>query len=649
GTEYEYSNGTAGNEWGNLERVVTGTRATGYVYDAHSRVSAVISPGQDTARTEYDLLNRVVKSTDPAGKATEYEYRSGNLYRITNPKSEHRYFHHNPLGWLESEVDPRNQWTYYGFDRAGNSTSTTNRRGQVITQGFNELNQPIWRDADGQRTTWGYDPSGRWVSASNPNSTADRLDFDVAGRMVQESSRGYVITSQYNLRGQRTEVRMAQGPRVVKYGYNARGQLETLTDLNGGVTTLGYNDDGQETGRILPTALVVGRNYPSTHTEANIVYHDEAVNQALGRSYRYNANGIIGQERRRFNDIDISGDRVRTYSYDRLSRVTGYEDLVHKDDDTGSNQCAAGALTDANQGACMPAGGTIIGAGRATYSYDAQGNRTDPGSNAVVAAGDRLTSFNGFTLEYDADGNLTRKYRLNSAGVVTSDQKLTWNSLGQLTAVWTSGVGDVRFAYDGWGRRIVKSTPSRNHYYIYDGEHVFVEGSDCCWEAEMTYYPGTDRPHSIRRNGQMFYYQTYALGSVTGLVNSSNQLVNRYQYTPWGELVSGESTYTTYDPLGFTARERDDETRLYYYRARYYDPQLGRFISEDPIGLAGGPNVYAYVNNNPINNTDPTGLWCAAGPVYSATCGMCELRWRRVDGVCQSDRGRGYGDIARTG
>ena len=104
-------------------------------------------------------------------------------------------------------------------------------------------------------------------------------------------------------------------------------------------------------------------------------------------------------------------------------------------------------------------------------------------------------------------------------------------------------------------------------YYIYDGEHVFIEGSDCCWEAEMTYYPGTDRPHSIRRGGQMFYYQTDALGSVTGLVNSSNQLVNRYQYTPWGEMETGESTYTTYDPLGFTARERDDETRLYYYRA----------------------------------------------------------------------------------
>jgi len=114
-------------------------------------------------------------------------------------------------------------------------------------------------------------------------------------------------------------------------------------------------------------------------------------------------------------------------------------------------------------------------------------------------------------------------------------------------------------------------------------------------------------------------------------------------------MVTEESTYTTYDPLGFTARERDDETRLYYYRARYYDPQLGRFISEDPIGLAGGPNVYAYVGNNPISNTDPTGLWCVAGPVYSATCGSCEPGWRRVDGVCQSDRGRGYGEIARTG
>jgi len=117
----------------------------------------------------------------------------------------------------------------------------------------------------------------------------------------------------------------------------------------------------------------------------------------------------------------------------------------------------------------------------------------------------------------------------------------------------------------------------------------------------------------------MFYYQTDALGSVTGLVNSSNQLVNRYQYTPWGEMETGESTYTTYDPLGFTARERDDETRLYYYRARYYDPQLGRFISEDPIGLAGGPNVYAYVGNNPINNTDPSGLEAECTDWYVVT------------------------------
>jgi len=121
-------------------------------------------------------------------------------------------------------------------------------------------------------------------------------------------------------------------------------------------------------------------------------------------------------------------------------------------------------------------------------------------------------------------------------------------------------------------------------------------------------------------------YQTDALGSVTGLVNSANQLVNRYQYTPWGELVTEESTYTTYDPLGFTARERDDETRLYYYRARYYDPQLGRFISEDPIGLAGGPNVYAYVGNNPVNATDPFGL--------------CEkvMVWRDTDGDGKLER-----------
>lgn len=186
----------------------------------------------------------------------------------------------------------------------------------------------------------------------------------------------------------------------------------------------------------------------------------------------------------------------------------------------------------------MPGGtGTFLGGER--YGYDAVGNPAGQGTG--VDTGNRLTTHEGYTLEYDADGNVTRKYRADGS----FDQRLVWNSLGQLVQVWTSGVGDVYLRYDGWGRRIQKLTPTRGRHYIYDGEHVFLEGSECCIEAELTYYPGTDQPHSIRRFGAMYYYQTDALGSVVGLTGGANEVVNRYVYTPWGSWRSGPATRTT--------------------------------------------------------------------------------------------------------
>ncbi len=97
---------------------------------------------------------------------------------------------------------------------------------------------------------------------------------------------------------------------------------------------------------------------------------------------------------------------------------------------------------------------------------------------------------------------------------------------------------------------------------------------------------------------------------MAGLINTSDQVVNTYEYDPWGQPLS--ATEGVVQPLQYAGRERDSETGFYYVRARYYDPELGRLISEDPIGLAGGVNPYAYVVDDPVNGRDPFGL-CPAG------------------------------------
>lgn len=121
------------------------------------------------------------------------------------------------------------------------------------------------------------------------------------------------------------------------------------------------------------------------------------------------------------------------------------------------------------------------------------------------------------------------------------------------------------------------------------------------------YRIGSDIPHSVKESANTYYFFT-GIGTpgVVGLVDSTGALKNRYRYGPWGALE--DSIEAVPNVLKYAGQEFDAETNLYYDRARYYDPQLARFISEDPIGLLGGINQYAYADDDPINNADPTGL-----------------------------------------
>jgi RHS repeat-associated protein len=236
-----------------------------------------------------------------------------------------------------------------------------------------------------------------------------------------------------------------------------------------------------------------------------------------------------------------------------------------------------------------------------TYTYDDAGNRTDRGA---IVNGNWVTSFDGFTLTYDDDGNITHKVKPG-----LTDQYFTWNSLGQLTQATVNGVVTT-YGYDGFGRRVRKTANGVTTRYLWDGDNLVVEmdanGNPI---REYSYYPGIDRPHAVRRSsdGAVFYYITETPGHVVGLVNSSNQVVNSYEYEPFGVTLA--QTEQVVQPFKYSAREQDTERGLYFMRARYYDPQLARFLSEDPIGLAGGINPFAYVGNDPVNATDPYGLF----------------------------------------
>ena len=167
--------------------------------------------------------------------------------------------------------------------------------------------------------------------------------------------------------------------------------------------------------------------------------------------------------------------------------------------------------------------------------------------------------------------------------------------------------GTVTFKYDPFGRRIEKISPTFTSIFAYDGDNL-VETANSSGAAVARYTQGLsiDEPLAELRSSAASYYEVDGLGSVTSLTAANGSVAQSYTNDSFGKQTASSGSVS--NPFQYTARELDAETGLYYYRARYYDPSTGRFISEDPIGLEIGPNFYSYVSNDSVGQTDPSGL-----------------------------------------
>jgi RHS repeat-associated protein len=246
----------------------------------------------------------------------------------------------------------------------------------------------------------------------------------------------------------------------------------------------------------------------------------------------------------------------------------------------------------------------VNGTGAESYSYDAVGNRlTSAGPTSYTYnSSNELTSSSAATYTYDNNGNTISK--TTTAGTTS----YTWDFENRLASVTLPGTGGtVNFKYDPIGRRIEKVAPtSGTTIYAYDGDSVTEElGAGGNLLAYYTQGAGIDEPLGIAESGGTYYYHADGLGSITSLTSGAGQLANSYVYDSFGNLTASTGTIT--NPFQYTGRELDSETGLYYYRARYYDPPGGRFISEDPSRFLTGINFYEYVRNSPATLADPSG------------------------------------------
>ncbi|MFA0924947.1 RHS repeat domain-containing protein, partial [Xanthomonas fragariae] len=206
----------------------------------------------------------------------------------------------------------------------------------------------------------------------------------------------------------------------------------------------------------------------------------------------------------------------------------------------------------------------------------------------------RQTKANNVALSYDESGHL-----LNDGS-----RSYIWDDRDRLSEIQQGGTTIASFSYDALGRRTVKTEGGTSTQYLYDGQDAVQETQGTTVNPILTGL-GIDQRYARNDTGGRTYFLSDQLGSTRLLTNAAGGVVQRYEYDPYGTTTQSSTAYT--NPYQYTGREKDS-SGLYYYRARYYRPQWGRFISEDPIGLAAGLNSYAYVEGNPLAFTDPLGL-----------------------------------------
>ncbi|MEU4390245.1 RHS repeat-associated core domain-containing protein [Kribbella sp. NPDC023855] len=600
----------------------------------------------NTIRYTFDAAGNVANATDAEGRKTTYEWNSDGLLAKLTPDGAGSTTYEYLDGMTSATIDPLGRKTSYGIDPAGRVHETVGPDGGVSTVQYDAANQVLsTKDPLGAVTTYTYDANGNLESLKDARNGTTSWAYDVMDRVHE-------VTDQV-------------GKKTV-YTYNALGRPETVTDRRGLTTEYRYDELQRQVftgyGR---TGSPGAYQYQSTLIS---VYDDKGRLESLTDStpgagavaYTYDDQDRLATETTpqgtitrewdaadRLKTLKVPGLPDTSYQYDKSDRLTsvtrgtvtasyGYDSAGRLKTQTlpgGVVRTADYDLDSALTRLTFTSGGQVLG--DLTYHYDSAGRldrssgswaRSDlptPVTSAEFDPANRLTSLDGVTRTYDPEGNLT------SDGTST----YTWNARGELSST-TGAVGASQVRYDPLGRRIGTTVGSESWNLRYDGDNLLVE--DGPGTADATYLAGLDTDSAVARvdgldgTGGASALLTDRQGSVVArTAPGTATLAAEYTYGPYGTSRSSLTGDT--NPVRYTGRESGPGTPagLQFNRARWYEPGTGRFLSEDPEGFeAAGPNLYSYVDGDPVDATDPTGAVpqiiaaCAGGAIVNTVAGV---------------------------
>jgi fibro-slime domain-containing protein/RHS repeat-associated protein len=648
GNQTKYSYDGVGN-------VIAETDAAGntisHTYDKANRLLRSTLPDGSFFENAYDLLGRLTSRRDGAGNVTTFTYDDeGNLLTVTQPGGAITRYEYDANSNMKSSTDALGRKTLYEYDKRnrlvkktfsdtstevlvydaiGLLTSRTDRNGKTTTYDYDNRSRiSSVHYADGNTVTYTYTQTGKRDTVTDSRGVTD-FDYDVMDHVSRvRYPDGTLISYGYDLAGNRTSITTPDGTTV--YTYDAANHLTKVTDPRGLITSYEYDSRGNVVRVNHPNGVITVKTYDQLSQLASIKTTKSNGDVVFQETYVCDANG------RRTRVTQSDGSLVE-YAYDSLSRLTSE---TYKD--------SAGNVTR-----------------QISYTYDAVGNRLTLTDNAVTTnyvhdGNNQLTSDGVSAYTYDANGNtLTR-----GAGI--SSVRYTYDARDKVATVTQPDNSTLSYVYDADGNRVRSVGPNgAATNYLVDpttGTPEVVVETNGSGQVVASYTYGIGLI-SQRRSGVDSFYVSDALGSTRALTNSQGAVTDRYSYDAFGNTAS--SSGTTVNSFLYTGQQRDDATGLYYLRARYYDPAIGRFLTSDRYeGKLQEPQSqhrYAYVQNDPVNRIDPLGLYDkddgnAAGPaigkIYIGIWGdyyVSQLNKKANEGFDPSDGifGTGWGAYNR--
>jgi RHS repeat-associated protein len=548
---------------GNLTSIIDPTgRFTTNFYDALDRIVVTIDAATNITGTAYDVLSRVVATTNALGQVTLFRY--------------------DRIGRLTNVVAAGTNSVSFAYDENGNRVHVTDPRGNTWTNRFDKLNRLIEQsDPRGNTTSFLYDPVGNITNKVTPNGASISYSYDALNRPTQITyPSGPPVLFTYDLVGNRTNMTDSLG--TTTWTYDLLNRPLSITDPYGQTVTNGFDEVGNRIALGLPGSKTVHYGY-------------DALNRLL--AFTNWLAGVVSY------GYDSRGNLITTTNANGTTAMYGY--------DVASRMVA---LTNARPDSSIIASYALVldGIGNHVQSPQAQplfprlSNQTN---TYAYDADNQLTMVDGKTVGHDNSGNLT------NIGTETFgydfENRLVLFSLTNLNGANT---------YDGTGNRLAYSTNSLTRHFILDRlaplTQVLAE-TDTNGVVLAYYVHGLGLAQRITPDGAVSTYHFDIRGSTVAMTDSAGVVTDGYAYDSFGVLANED----TDSPQSFRYLGRygimQDSSGLCFARARFFSPQLGRFLTKDPLTGRDNDsqsfNRYVYALNNPLRFADPSGLTAREG------------------------------------